>query len=274
VHLGDEITAFNGEEVRSANQLATLVGVLPEMSWVSLAYRPQLPTGGYGTERTVHLKLPRLDTGSSRDSDRIGSEEQRAVAAAALSRDVGAGAASVEGATVEFVDPAGQHVLLQRLGDRLSLSIGETRLVHDGGEGFKTVGGDVLPLTAEDRVRLERELGTNPWLWTGPDRKRLIEGALLAGGVLVHGRPAYRLELSGEGQREIYCFEDGTPAGYRFRDPLRRALVELRVHAARSGRGEVPMRLVADGELEIGWKFIPPAYDPLPAEGLFKRPGR
>ena len=51
----------------------------------------QLPDGGYDRERIVHLQLPRLDTGSSRDPDRIGTTEQREAAAEALSRGVGAG---------------------------------------------------------------------------------------------------------------------------------------------------------------------------------------
>ena len=103
VRLGDEIISFNGEEVRSANQLATLVGVLPEKSWVALEYRPQLRDGGYGPAKVVHLQIPRLDTGSSRDPDRIASEERRRRAGAALGRPVGAGEKSTAGATVELV---------------------------------------------------------------------------------------------------------------------------------------------------------------------------
>ena len=274
VRIGGEIISFNGEVVRSANQLATLVGVLPEKSWVALEYRPQLRDGGYGPARVVHLQIPRLDTGSSRDPDRIASEERRRRAGAALGRPVGAGEESTAGATVELVTGNGERIVFHRRGDRLSLTLGQSRLVLAGTDGFKVVDGMVEDLTAEDRARLERELATNPWLWTGPDRQRLIGEALLAGGVLVHGRPAYRFALSGDGQREIYFFEDGSPAGYRMRDPLARALVEVRVDFDTKRTVAFPMRLVSDDELQPGGVLSPPVYDPLPSEELFRRPGR
>lgn len=274
VGLGDEIISFNGEEVRSANQLATLVGVLPEKSWVALGYRPQLRDGGYGPAKVVHLQIPRLDTGSSRDPDRIASREQRRRAAAALGRPFGAGQESTAGATLELVTTNGERIVFHRLGDRLSLTLDQTRLVLAGIDGFKVVDGVVQDLTAEDRARLERELATNPWLWTGPERQRLIGEALLAGGVLVHGRPAYRFELSGDGQREIYVFADGSPAGYQLRDPLARVLVEVRVDFDPQGNVAFPLRMVFDDELQPGGELLPPVYDPPPGEELFRRPGR
>jgi S1-C subfamily serine protease len=63
VSLGDEITRFDGHEVRSANQLATLVGVLPAGTWVSFGFRPAVGDSGYGAERTVFVRLAALDTG-------------------------------------------------------------------------------------------------------------------------------------------------------------------------------------------------------------------
>src|SRR5690606_20903292 len=46
--LGDRLTRFQGEPIRSANQLATMVGVLPAGTWVSLGFRPSRDDGGHG----------------------------------------------------------------------------------------------------------------------------------------------------------------------------------------------------------------------------------
>ena len=134
VGLGDEITKFNGEEVRSANQLASLVGVLPAGSAVTLAFRNKLADGqGYGPERTVALKLARLDTGSTREESRIAKEEHRRLAASALLR-------RVPGLGKEFAD------------------------------------------------------------------------AVLLGGKLVAGKPAFVVQTSGVGAKEAAFWFDGTPA--------------------------------------------------------------
>ena len=114
----------------------------------------------------------------------------------------------------------------------------------------------------------------SPLLVRSERSKLLIDGALLAGGALVHGRPAYRFELSGDGQRQLYFFEDGSPAGYQLRDPLARALVEVRVDFDPKGTVAFPLRVVSDDELQPGGELSPPVYDPLPAEELFRRPGR
>jgi len=138
VGLGDEITKFNGDEVRSANQLASLVGVLPAGSSVTLGFKPKLAEGqGYGQEKTVSLELARLDTGSTREPNRIAKPEHRVLAARALARRVSA-----------------------------------------------------------EHKELEKEL----------------EGAVLLGGRLVGGKPAFVLELKGEPKREAAYWYDGTPA--------------------------------------------------------------
>src|SRR5690606_4620268 len=82
--LGDRLTRFQGEPIRSANQLATMVGVLPAGTWVSLGFRPSRDDGGHGDERIVEFPLRRLDTGSSREEDRIATEEHRRTALEAL----------------------------------------------------------------------------------------------------------------------------------------------------------------------------------------------
>ena len=73
IGLGDEITHFNGEHIRTANQLATLVGVMPAYAWVSVGYRPQLTQRGYGKERTVYLRLAVLSTSTPGSSERRSS---------------------------------------------------------------------------------------------------------------------------------------------------------------------------------------------------------
>lgn len=134
VGLGDEITKFNGEEVRSANQLASLVGVLPAGSTVTLGFRNKLAEGqGYGPERIATLELARLDTGSTREEGRIAKEEHRRLAGRALLRRV------------------------------------------------------------------------------TPPRPEL-EGALLLGGRLVGGKPAFVVQPTGEGAKPLAFWYDGTPA--------------------------------------------------------------
>jgi hypothetical protein len=68
----------------------------------------------------------------------------------------------------------------------------------------------------------------------------------------VHGAPAARLALPGDGECEAWFFRDGSPAGFTFRDPLRRAKVECHVRGER-------LRVVVDGKLEPGWTATAPA---------------
>ena len=67
---------------------------------------------------------------------------------------------------------------------------------------------------------------------------------------MVHGRPAFRVELPGEGQRQMFFFADGSIAGCRYRDPVAKVLVELRVNGDRS-------RILHDGQPQAGWRVIP-----------------
>ncbi|MCC6669434.1 MAG: trypsin-like peptidase domain-containing protein [Planctomycetes bacterium] len=86
VGLGDEIVSFQGVPVRSANQLATMVGILPAGHPVRLGFRKKLDGGGYGPVQEITLRLPRLDTGSSRDENRIAGPEHLELASAAMAR--------------------------------------------------------------------------------------------------------------------------------------------------------------------------------------------
>ncbi len=243
VKLGDEITRFNGTQVRSANQLATLVGVLPAGAEVNLGFRPQLDKG-YGEERVARLVLSRLDTGSSRDPDRLASDAHRALAAQAILRDAPAGE-DLGGATVTL--RLGQTTtILHRAGAQLvEVGEGDARSVLEAGgdapRGFAAAAGAVTDLSVEQATRLARLLRCNPWLYQGPARTEMLAGALLDGGRLCAGKPAYGLRLPGEGELRAWFFADGAPAGYGFRDPVAKAYVE--VFASEEGK----VRAYADG---------------------------
>jgi len=248
VGLGDEITRFNGIDVRSANQLATLVGVLPADTWVTMRHRPVLPEGGFGDERQITVKLTALDTGSSRnDETRLASRVDRRIAKDQLvarwldsdERDVAV--------AWSRVGPAGEALEAIAHGDRLRLTIGRKVYVRAGGDdGFAIEGGAARDLTLDERERLRRELVANPLLWPRGELAQRLDGALLLGGVHVHGQPAYRFALPGDGDCEAWFFHDGAPAGFAFRDPVRRAHVQWFVR-------DRQLRVIVDRELEPGW---------------------
>ncbi len=267
VALGDEITKFCGTRVRSANQLATMVGVLPTGTWVTLSFRPQLEEGGYGPERTIEFTLSTLDTGSSRDPDRIADDRHRRLAANLLARAIEK-IDDAEGVDLRMLGPKDQVVRLRRLGEQLRIDKGDVALVRtEAGSGFRIEkSGAAAELSEEETAKLERILATNPWLRRGAGLRKLLEGGDLEGGTMVQGRPAYVINLPGDGQRQIYLFEDGSPAGCRYRDPTQKGLVELRVR-------EDATRIVIDGELKPGWSILPPEYA-TPSAELFRRPAQ
>lgn len=251
VGLGDEITQFNGTAVRSANQLATMVGVLPANTWVTLRHRPALESGGFGSEREVTVKLTALDTGSSRDGGgegaRLGSRIDRRIAKDQIIarwpdqlEQLGAVQWSRRG-------PDESKVLAVAGGDRLRLEIGRTVLVRRGAkEGFARANGETRDLTLSESERLRRELVSNPLLWPASEYAKRLQDALLVGGIHVHGVAAYRFALPGEGDCEAWFTLDGKPAGFAFRDPVRRAYVQCFVQ-------EHKLRVIVDGDLEPGW---------------------
>ena len=63
----------------------------------------------------------------------------------------------------------------------------------------------------------------------------------------------------------MFFFEDGSPAGYSYRDPLKKRVVR---HMVRDGSLWTEIRR----KLTKGWKLEQPVYDPLPDAGLFERP--
>jgi S1-C subfamily serine protease len=269
VGLGDEITWFHGTEVRSANQLATLVGVLPAGTWVGVGYRPKLDDERFGDERRVHVQLTKLDTGSSLDGvgddARLASRSNRRLAAQALARQWPEAATAGRAVAWVITGPDGAPVRAFSDGARLRLELGSLVLVRSGpGDGFAIDQGTSRDLTAEERARLQRELQCNPFLWPrGVARSRLAD-AELVGGINVHGAAAYRFAIPGDGECDAWLQADGTPAGCTFRDPLRRAKVEW--HA----RGQ-QLRLVVDGVLQPGWSGGSHTEGPVD-EAWFRRP--
>lgn len=255
VHLGDEITRFNGTEVRSANQLATMVGVLPAGTWVTLRHRPQLEDGGFGNEREVTVKLTALDTGSSRDGTgddaRLGSRIDRRIAKNQIvGRWLMSGQfAPNEKGAVQWIrrGPDETKVTAIADGDRLRLEIGRKILVRLGDdEGFAKANGETRDLTLDEKERLRREHVCNPLLWRKSETAARLKDALLVGGVHIHGKAGYRFRFPGAGDCEAWFLLDGTPAGFAFRDPIRRSKMQWHVRGNK-------LRVVVDGDLERGW---------------------
>jgi len=266
MRTGDQLTHFNNIRITSANQLATLVGVMPTNAWVTLGYRSHLENGGFAKEKDITFKMKVLDTGSSRNPDRLADKRTRKLARAAMTRSVGKGQDRVAGATVIRTGPEGEKTVVHRLGEKLRLSIGKTIYVRTAeNEGFKIEDGDIAELKPEEHAKLERELAANPWLWRGSDLRDKIADSWLEGGIHVLGLAAYRCRLPGKGQPEMFFFEDGSPAGYSYRDPLKKRVVRTMV---REGELWTEIRR----KLTKGWRLEQPVYDPRPQPGLFERP--
>ncbi|MEC8252653.1 MAG: trypsin-like peptidase domain-containing protein [Planctomycetota bacterium] len=259
VGLGDEITRFNGVDVRSANQLATMVGVLPAGTWVTLRHRPLLEDGGFGDEREVTVQLATLDTGSSRDGTgddaRLGSRvDRRIVTDQLVDAWAAQPAAAEEGPVVKWSrrGPTGDTFGFMAFGDRVVLDVAGVSYARLGdGDALAFVPGEdasgvVVEMTVDMREGMRRELAANPMLWRRSELRERLKGALLIGGVHVLGRPGYRFAIPGKGDCEAWFLLDGTPAGYAYRDPMRKA------HVAYHVRGE-QLRVVVDGALEPGW---------------------
>ncbi|MBX3462658.1 MAG: trypsin-like peptidase domain-containing protein [Planctomycetes bacterium] len=267
IALGDEITRFDGEVVRSANQLATRIGVLPAGSIVAVGFRPAQADGSFGDEREVVLRLAALDTGSSRNGPegRLASRNNRRLAARVLLAGLDCGNEPDPAAAWSRTGPDGVVTHVVRAGERLRLSIGGLVLVRTGDRaGFAVQDGVARDLTPDEAERLRRE-----WLCHPTSRVRLeanLRDAELLGGVQVFGRPAYRFGLPGAGECEVWTAgSHAGVAGFAFRDPLRRARIE--VHLDRAA-----IRVVVDGRLEHGWTRTPVAWPDPVDEALFRRP--
>jgi S1-C subfamily serine protease len=265
VGLGDELTKFNGTEIRSANQLATLVGVLPAGTWVTLAFRPR-GDDGFGDEREITFALPRLDTGSSRNPDRLATEAVRLLAKQAMTRGIGAGEAAPDGVELELHE-ASVTTVWRAAGDAICAERDRKRFVLAGDEAFVVEpDGSARDATDGERAWLQRERAANPWLRRGPSRAAQLEAAVLAGGVMAFSRPGCRFDLPGDGELQVLLGHDAAPLGYRLRDPLQRVLVER----VRDGER---LRISTDGVLAPPGRIVGPRFGPQP-DGAFARPGR
>lgn len=264
IGLGDELVRCDGLALRSPNELARQIGVLPAGAWVELAWRPRA-SEGFGALREAAVRLAALDTGSSRDGGgddaRLASADERRRARDAWlaqwpARDEPADAM----VTWRVVAPEGFVVRALRHGERLRrdrggfdwTDLGDARVDNgDGsdGSGFASDGNSptMRDLTADERESLRRERACNPLLWPSTTVRARLAEALLLGGVHVLGAPALRFALPGDGGCEAWFFLDGTPAGCAFRDPVRKARVEWHV------RGSA-VRVVFDGKAQAGWR--------------------
>lgn len=269
VSIGDEITWFNGQPVRSANQLATLIGVLPAFTWVTLGYRKALEEGGFADEKRVTVRMAVLDTGSSKDGygedARMASRNDRRLAA----KSVVARFAAREGTAArhfEYTDGDKVKTSVHSDGECVRLAIGELVLVcAANGDGFAVENGAVRGLTVEEKARLDRELRANPFLWPAASFQEHLADAELRGGVHVRGVPGYRFRLAGKTDCEAWLTLAGEPLGYTFRDPLRKAQMELHV-------GKSELFAVKDKKTPLfGWELVANA-DVERDEAWFRRP--
>ena len=247
VSLGDEILSFNGVPVRSANQLATMVGVLPERSWVVLVTRPTLADGGFGDEVETVMQLSRLDTGSSKELEafdeglRFATKEHRLIAAEALLRPLRDDAESLDdsGVSLSLETAPGELWTFRRLGDlfRADHQVkGKVvrRIVQDGAGVFVVDGESATARegTVEEAAFMERHLLSNPLLFSASVLRERLDDAPLLGGVLVFGRAAARFSIQqakDAPELETWLYLDGQPAGWSLRDPLSKHRLAYRI---------------------------------------------
>lgn len=167
-----------------------------------------------------------------------------------------------------FKNRMNEEVRIQRLGDRLRWSNGEITLIRTAKDkGFKLVKGEVVEISVEEQSKLEREFLLNPWLWRGPDLRKRIAKSTLEGGLLALGYPAHRFRVPGPSEFEMFFYENGSPAGYRYRDQLRKQLIDVLVH------GQDVWLVIDHKKLEKGWKMTTLDYT-RPDSKLFERPAQ
>lgn len=280
IALGDEIVRFDGRDVRSPNDLARWVGVLPAGAWATLAWRPRTDDG-FADARQADVRLATLDTGSSRDGSgddaRLASASERRLARDAWLQQWPIGDEQAD-AIVRWTARAPDGTVHRALAERGRLRIDRSgiawvdagdALVAGGADAargdFAVDGGACRDLTADERERLRRESACNPLLWPSSTVRQRLAESLLLGGVHVLGAPALRFAIPGDGAGEAWFFLDGQPAGCAFRDPVRKARVECHVRGA-------ALRVVVDGRVEAGWQESARTIDQGPLdETLFRR---
>jgi S1-C subfamily serine protease len=256
VQLGDQILALDSVPVHSANQFATMVGVLPAGTFVELTFR----SPGAARPKTATIRLARLDTGSSFDgaTPRLASADERTLAARAF-------CSTEPGSNFPFLlRPDGAIRSTTRTADGFVLTIGSLQLCRRSpGPAVEAItlrvdgepAGPPRPATVEEAELLYREERLNAFAWPHGGHQHRLADARLLGGVHVHGEPAFRYELPGV-DGETWFFLDGRPAGFCYRDPLRRAEVAFHLRAER-------LLVVVDGAPEPGWSIALPPSAPV-----------
>ncbi len=268
IQLGDEIVRFDGEGVRSANQLASRIGVLPAGAWVEIGFRSIDGKGAFGEPRFADVKLAPLDTGSSidarADGERLASHVERRLATKAVRAKLAARwqepGRKLPSRTVAFAlaDATGATWSLVRDAQRHSIRI------EQAGRGI--VDAPALDaLSAGDASLVQRHVRCNPFAWIGCDTGERLDEALLVGGAHVLGRPAFRLGFPGDGEMEALLFEDGSPAGFTMRDPVRKQKVEFHCDGTQA-------RWIIDGQCVRGWRVTQSTHDVDVDPSLFRRP--
>ena len=268
IALGDEIVRFDGEDVRSANQLASRIGVLPAGSWVEVGYRSVDENNTFGPPRYADIKLAPLDTGSSidarADGERLASPVERRIATKALRATLASRWQENDrrppSRTVTFalVDASGATWSLVR-----DLQHSSIRIEQGGRVIVDAPSLDALP--ADDAALAQRHIRCNPFAWIGCDFGERLDEGLLVGGARVLGKPAYRFAFPGDGELEALIFEDGAPAGFAMRDPVRKQKVEFHCDGAQA-------RWILDGQCVRGWKVVDSKHDTDIDRSSFRRP--
>ena len=129
---------------------------------------------------------------------------------------------------------------------------------------FRLEKGIAIDCAVEERARLDREWRANPMLWPPAARRQQLADALLVGGGQILDRPMFRFDHGPDTELETWLRLDGGAAGYALRDPIRRA--KLQWHF-----GDKIVRVVKDGDVELGWKIEGPTFDAI-ADDVFERP--
>ncbi|MGE0142504.1 MAG: S1C family serine protease [Planctomycetota bacterium] len=262
--LGDEITHFCDVPIRSANQLATMVGVLPEGTWVRLGWRPYRDDDAFGPEQSAEFRLTRLDTGSSSAADRLAARPHRDLALraaiAAIADEPGTTTAQLEIRSAE-----GRRVILRRSGENLRIDDDARALVLRADDSAFAIENDnPRDASAEEFEKLRRIRAGNVLLRDGRELRELLAGGEFLGGTMIDRQPAWRIAIPGDGEITAYLFLDGSAAGCSYRDPVQKAVIELR----RLGDWS---RIVKSGALASDWSIGATTHPPID-DAVFRRP--
>ena len=236
IELQDELLEFNGLRISSANQLASMIGVLPAGFEVHLLFRRfNIGTGSYDAPRAVRITLAAMDTGSGRaKKERVAAESFRAwerdrILARCPRATAAVPAAGYKATRRDLATGRSGLVRVLRLGANVRVEIDEDVVVLKDGKAWRKDGATWRELDLDWRVHLERLRDLHPILGL-PTVHAVLQPALLEGGHLVEGRVTNELGLPDEGRRAVFLDDQtGLPIGCRFRSPQLKELVEYRL---------------------------------------------